>query len=177
MFTPGSKGGNPINFRFLGLPLPSIFIFHYRWKGNDPPSISKSWGMPYIDDLNWDAFPATPKGRGLPLWHFRCECKYNKVDFKRYTCIVFTFMWFPLIISYTKSQNILQSSILLSLLDVKFLTPKPPKNSLFCIFNKEVLAECVVLLVKKADFVLLGPPSGSVPPRISQMHMIWSEML
>ena len=33
---------------------------------------------------------------------------------------------------------------------------KPPKFTFYCNFKEENLAECVVLWVKKADFVLLG---------------------
>ena len=49
----------------------------------------------------------------------------------------------------------------------KIWPQNPPKITFYCSFNKEFLAECV-LKVKKADFVLLGPPArGSVPPNTS----------
>ena len=42
--------------------------------------------------------------------------------------------------------------------------PQHPKLIFYRIFNKEILAKCVALWVKKAYFVLLGPPPLWIGP-------------
>ena len=55
----------------------------------------------------------------------------------------------------------------------EFLTPKTLKNSLFIAFLRKKFWPSVLFYgSKKANFVLLGPPYGSSPPRISLMNIM-----